>query len=492
VLVLFALFACTSSPSPGKDPWTFGDDSTPPVDDSATNDDTSTPPDDSDTPPDDSTTIPGDFSITSLDASVNETIGSIIEVSWNQNEPTTGYVAYRFEPALPTDDWMQSPAKTWDAGSHDEILLGIPYGSTVTWKVVSDPDGDEPERSTADQTIDNDPLPTGCPVPSVLVSDRKGMDPSVRYLIGTNNEGASGLAYSRFWAFILDRDARVVWALRPPSSRMFFQIKPSYDGDELLVDYNSFWTIFDNGDASQIARVKIDGSVVDVTDTPGLHHGFTETADHAFLWPAYRNHPNDEWLLEKDASGDQRTVFKCADFHESIGASGEACGSNNVYWDPETDTVYYSFFWSDTVVHLDRETGEPIRWFGRLPGAYAFDPPDSQFWLQHGAHLNADGTFMVSSHTTQSAYENVARVYSIDEANETLVLEETFGEGDGIYGQYIGEAWKLPNGNFLQNYGTNGRVREGTTDGTIVWDLQWAGNFMGRTLGLSDLYVFAP
>ena len=489
MLVLLALTACTSSEPSDTDSWTFGDDS--PPDDSGTNDDTS-PPDDSGTPPDDSTTIPGEFSITNLDASVNETIGSIIAVSWSQNEPSTGHVAYRFEPSLPTDDWMQSPTKTWGIGSHGEILLGIPYGSTVTWKVVSDPDGDEPERRTADQTIDNDTLPSGCPVPSVLVSDRKGMDPSVRYLLGTNNESSSGVGYSRFWAFVLDRDARVVWALRPPSQRMFFQIKPSFNGDELLVDYNSFWAIFDTGAASQIARVKIDGSVVDVTDTPGLHHGFTETAYHSYLWPAYRNHPNDEWLLEKDASGSERTIFKCAEFLESIGASGEECGSNNVYWDAASDTVYYSFFWSDTVVQLARETGDPIRWFGRLPGAYAFDPPESQFWLQHGAHLNADGTFMVSSHTTQSAYENVARVYTIDEANETLVLVETFGEGDGVYGRYIGEAWKLPNGNFLQNYGTNGRVREGKADGTIVWDLQWAGTFMGRTLGLPDLYAFAP
>jgi hypothetical protein len=99
---------------------------------------------------------------------------------------------------------------------------------------------------------------------------------------------------------------------------------------------------------------------------------------------------------------------------------------------------------------------------------------------------------MVSSHTTQAGGENVARVYIIDEPDERLFLKETFGEGDGVYGQYIGEAWKLPNGNFLQNYGTNGRVREGRSDGTIVWDLQWAGNFMGRTLGLPDLYVFAP
>jgi hypothetical protein len=43
-------------------------------------------------------------------------------------------------------------------------------------------------------------------------------------------------------------------------------------------------------------------------------------------------------------------------FHDAIGAN-EGCGSNNVYWDPKSDTIYWSFFWSDTVVQLDRETG---------------------------------------------------------------------------------------------------------------------------------------
>jgi hypothetical protein len=491
VLVLFALIACNGSPPSDTPSWTFGDDSAPSDDTSTPPDDTSTPPDDTSTPPDDSATIPGEFALTNLTATVNEPIGSIIEVGWEQNAASVGYVAYRFEPALPTDDWMASPTKSFAAGAHTELLLGIPYGSTVTWRLVADPKGDDAEHTSADQTIDNDPLPDGCPEPTVLVSEPTGMDPSFRYLLGSINEGPYATEAQTFWAFILDRHARVVWATKPPSGRMFMQIQPSYDGDEILLDYNSFWTIFDSGAASQIARTKIDGSVVGLIDVPGLHHGFTETADHSILWSAYRNHPHDDWLLEKDASGDQRTIWKCADFHEAIGVE-EACGSNNVYWDPKSDTVYFSFFQSDTVVHLDRESGDTIRWFGRLPGAYEFDPPESQFWLQHAAHLNPDGTFMVSSHTTESAYENVARVYTIDEANERLVLEQTFGEGDGVYGQYIGEAWRLPSGNFLQNYGTNGRLREGTPDGAIVWDLQWDGNWIGRTVALSDLYAFAP
>ena len=488
MLAFLAFTGCTSSPGSDTDSRT-ADDSTS-VDDSATNDD-STPPDDSATP-DDSTTIPDDFAITDLSASVNETIGSIIEVTWEQNEPSSGYVAYRFEPALPTDDWMQSPTKSFAVGEHSELLLGIPYGSTVIWKLVADPDGAETELTTADQTIDNDPLPPGCPVPSVRLSDRKGMDPATRYLLGSIDES---LPDKIFWGFILDREARVVWALRPPEDRMFIQIQPSFDGTEILLDYNSYWMIFDNGAASSVARAKIDGSIVEEIDTPGLHHGFTETADHSILWAAYeRDHSYDEWLYEKDASGVQRTVFKCMDLHDALGVDpDQGCGSNNVWWDPKTDTVYFSFFWSDTVVHLDRETGDPIRWFGRLPGSYTFEPADSQFWLQHNAHLNDDGTLIVSAHTSQFAHENVARIYTIDDTNETLVLEATFGEGDGVYGQYIGEAWKLPNGNFLQNYGTGARLREGKPDGTIVWDLQWEGKeFMGRTTALSDLYAFAP
>jgi len=485
VLALLVLASCTPSDTSSR---TFGDDSTP-VTDSARDDDTSTPGDDSDTPTDDSCTTPDDFVISHLDASVNETIRSIIEVSWEQNGPSTGHIAYRFEPAEPTDDWMVSPTKSFAKGEHEELLLGLPYGSTVTWKIVADPDGDEAERTTADQTISNDPLPPGCPAPFVRSSDPKGMDPNVHYLLGSIDQ-PFGSPY--FWAFIVDRQGRVVWAQRAPADRMFLQIQPSYDGDELLVDYNSFWAIFDNGDASQIARTKIDGSVVEVIDTPGLYHGFTETADHSILWAAYEDDPNDEWLLEKDASGNQRTVFECDEFHDSIGAN-EGCGSNNVYWDPNSDTIYWSFFWSDTVVQLDRETGEAIRWFGRLPGSYAFDPVDSQFWWQHAAHLNDDGTLMVSSHTSEYAHENVARIYTIDDSEQKLVLLQTFGEGDGVYGENIGEAWLLPGGNVLQNYGSTARVREGTPDGTIVWDLEWMGSdFLGRTLGLSDLYAFAP
>ena len=32
---------------------------------------------------------------------------------------------FEAEPALPTDDWMQSPTKTWTVGSHGEMLAAI-------------------------------------------------------------------------------------------------------------------------------------------------------------------------------------------------------------------------------------------------------------------------------------------------------------------------------------------------------------------------------
>jgi len=90
-------------------------------------------------------------------------------------------------------------------------------------------------------------------------------------------------------------------------------------------------------------------------------------------------------------------------------------------------------------------------------------------------------------------WETAAREYEVDDASETLVEVWNFGLGEGIYGDTAGEAHRLENGNTLHNYGSAGHLREVTSEGEIVWEVEWPGNkLLGRTVFLEDLYAFAP
>jgi hypothetical protein len=144
-------------------------------------------------------------------------------------------------------------------------------------------------------------------------------------------------------------------------------------------------------------------------------------------------------------------------------------------------------------VEIDPEAGEATRWFGHLPGAWGFDPEDSAFWWQHGAHLTEAGTLLVSTRSAEEGEETLVREYALDEEARLLRQVWSFGEGQGIYGEVMGEAWRLGNGNTLHNYGSGTRVREVTPEGDLVWDVTFSsGTFLGRTTPIEDLWALAP
>jgi hypothetical protein len=292
-----------------------------------------------------------------------------------------------------------------------------------------------------------------------------------------------------WWTFIIDREARVVWARETQRLRVTMHPHPSYDETSFLIAENSYWATCD-GDDGEIVRMKIDGTIEDTYATPGLHHPFTETADGALLWAAYDG--RDDSIEELSADGSRRTIFSCDDWHDDENFR-ESCGSNTIFWHEPTDSILFSFFYTDTIVHLDRQNGEVFKWFGELDGSWDFDPPSSQFWYQHGAQFLDDGHLLVSTHVSRNGNETVVREYELDESAETLREVWNFGVGEGVWGAQMGEAYRLPNGNTLHNYGTDARVREATPDREVVWEVDWSdSSYIGRTTPIGDLYQFAP
>jgi hypothetical protein len=153
-----------------------------------------------------------------------------------------------------------------------------------------------------------------------------------------------------------------------------------------------------------------------------------------------------------------------------------------------------SWFWFDSITEIDLATRDVVRVFGHVNGAYAFDPPSSAFWYQHGPLILDDGRLLVSTHLTRENTELVVREYEIDDAARTLRQVWSVGQGLGQTGNQMGEAHRLANGNTLHNFGTNAHLREFTPSGEVVWEVDWpTENTLGRSEPVrADLYTFAP
>jgi hypothetical protein len=460
-----------------------GDDSGGSGDDTGAPDDTGGPAGDTDTD-DTAPPAPDEAAVEGMSARLHEDFGSLVYVSWEQTTAASVYVEYGFD-----DEWYTSPTFSAGPGAYEQILVGIPYGLEVTWRIAND-FGDGAILFSDDATITTDDLPAGCPDAVTVSGDPALWDSDIGYFfIGMHEPGY--WAYEDWWTFLVDREGRVVWARETEDSNVSVHPRIAYDQDAFLIDVNTFWGQLDGGAASEVLRVRIDGTIEHRYAVPGLHHPFTQLADGSVAWGALDDR-GDETIEIVDLDGVQETVFDCADFMDSVNERG-ACTSNTLSWYEPTDSFVFSLYTHEAVIEVDHATGEALRWFGHINGVYDFAPEDSAFWWQHGACYTDAGTLLLSTKDRDRGDETLVREYTIDDGSRSLVELWSFGEGEGVYGYQLGEAHRLPGGNTLHNYGADSRLREITPAGEVVWDIEWeSSQQIGRSTPVGDLWAFVP
>ncbi len=463
-----------------------GDGST--SDDTAGDDDTVG--DDDDTAGDDDTgedvTDPCEgLEVSGLSARVHEDYGTLVVVSWHQDAVATVSVEYSFDEGT----WNSTPPVADASGAQEQLLLGVPYDTEVTWRVVNDC-GDNGVFTSDETTISTGVRPAGLPIPLAVSGDSSRWDADIDYVF-TNLQGR--------WSVLVDRLGRVVWARETPQTALTLYPRLSYGGDALLIDQGTFWTSFDDGAASQVLRTNIDGSVEVFYDTPGLFIGFTDLPDGTIAWPATGDSTaaiNDDTLETLTPAGEQVRIWSCREFMMDMrdgGTRGDYCAANTLSWSEERDSFLWTSFAPEGIIEIDRATGQAVRYFGHLAGAWGFGPSSREFWLPHGSYFTDEGTLLLSSDLSAFGEETIVIEYELDEASETLVEIWSFGEGEGLYGGERGEAQRLPGGNTLQNIGgLECTLREVTPEGDVVWEVDWEAGGLGGSSPVADIYALAP
>ncbi len=417
-----------------------------------------------------------------LSARLHEENGTLVYVSWQQLQQAPTWVEYSFDE----EQWLRSPTQDREAGSWEQLLLGIPYGAQLRYRLAGELEG-ETLRS-AEGAIDTAEQPDELPAIELLTSQPELQEPSAPWFLASINE--TDTYYGGPWrTIIIDRQGRYVWSHSTPNGYITLQPRPSSDGSGFLADRNSGWAQYDKGEASHVSRFRIDGSELAEYATPGLMHSFTETADGSIVWGS---DPPYESLVELSPEGEQRTIWSSAEFLKKTENAGY-CSSNTIFWVEEKDSFLFSFFTNNSVVEVDRASGETLRWFGQLDGAWSFSPPGSAFWWQHGTSYTDEGHLLLSATIEYQGDETVIREYALDEETQTLRQVWSYGEGLGLFSHSHSDARRLPNGNTLHNLGSTPRLREITPEAEVAWDISWG---MGLVLGIAtpieDLYAFAP
>ena len=417
-----------------------------------------------------------------LSSTLHADIGTIAYVSWKQDGHATSYVAYEVDGETRT-----TPEVDRDSGTHEQVLLGLPGATEVTWRVHTT--GTEAEDWLSDdETLTTDPVPEDFPPIDVPTWD-PDLAHEAGFVFGVVDINGGDSYSGPFWLFVADREGRLVW-WRDLEFDMSMFPRVARDGTHLAWDQRTFFDT--TGDSSRVVRETLSGGWSEEVPAQGLGWTWDET-DHGSIVFDRTIGTGDLQLVERLDDGTETSIWTCTDwlaehFPEN---DPEGCYTNTTNYDATRDTVLWSTYWGDFVVEVERSTGDVLWYAGALEGGLAFDPPEAAFDLQHFPNWTDDGTLLVSTHIADVEGEQRAREFDVD--LDAGVLTEIWSYGEGVtdvWAKYSGDAVRLENGNTIQNYGTGGELREVTSDGEVAWSFQFGDTFtVGHADLITDLYA---
>jgi hypothetical protein len=314
-------------------------------------------------------------------------------------------------------------------------------------------------------------------------------------------------------AVIIDQDGDPVWwASSPDPTKNILMAKPSLDGLAVL-------TAHFRGGSQGIRRTPLGAmSVADQTFTPTLdaHHDFIELPGGRY---AYMSHEFDmiEWgdfgrlstqldvVLEIDEGAavatDAEKRFDPRDIDvlvapvcshsqpiESADGSIAQWGhANSLLWDDTDDTYIINFRNLNTVMKIERATGERVWSIGGLSNDFVASRPD--LWFDHG-HMSQWGPegFTIFSNELHGG-GSILYHYGIDATAQTIDLVWSYAQPDGYQVGVLGDVDRTPDGAYLASWATAGRLERITAAGEVSWRATAAPAVnVSRAVWVEDLY----
>ena len=157
--------------------------------------------------------------------------------------------------------------------------------------------------------------------------------------------------------------------------------------------------------------------------------------------------------------------------------AGTPCHVNGIEYSPEDQTIVFSDLDHDNYTKVTL-TGQVV-WV--LGGSTSDFSGDGASWSrQHGFGLGGGGG-------------SLALEVLLNTSNMTATLDWQFAANPSISNQVMGDVQRLPNGNTLVSYSTQGRMLEVDSGGSVVQDISWGlGGAFGYVTKRPTLYGPPP
>lgn len=402
---------------------------------------------------------------------VHPEVGTLLVAQWEQLVAGDTWLSWDVD-----GEAFSSPVRTRKPGPVTEVVLGLPAETKVTVTLNA---GDVPLTATGT----TDPLPRGLVGPTLTIWDPIAADPAP-FLLTSVDMGPNNF-FGPCWVVMLDRSGRIVWYREVKQRRLTMFPRVARDGSHIAWDATVYYV--PAGVHGSITRATLSLGQELETTVDGIGLTWDEHEDGSFLFD-HAETAYDYHLERQYPDGTRERVWSCAEWMAAFSTAYWACAPNTARWDPTTNVVVWSMFQTSTVVGIDLGTGEMLWELGEYPGGLSFDPDGIRLELQHYPNWTPDGTLLLTTHVPGEP--GVQTVRELDMGAGVARQVWSYTAPVGYYGDYAGEATRLPNGNTLVNFGTDGVVHEITTaEAAVVWEIDWADHLVGHLTPVDDLYA---
>ena len=422
---------------------------------------------------------PPESPVSELSWRVNSDVATIIEITFTLTEDTDEVWL-----AWTTDARYQatSPVRALAAGEHSEVVLGVPADTELSVSVMATVG----EYTTLSEPLSatTGSLPDDLENPGLVDWDQASASAD-EWLLTSVEVGRSNF-FGPYYPVILNRLGEIVWYRQYDDDRLTMFPRVSRDGTHLLVDTTKIY----QGRTAELNRLTLDHSQQEVAAPPNWTLTYDVLPDGTILYDESTS-GYQFYLSALHPDGTHERLWDCTEWMSTIKTVGYwECMPNTIVWNEASNTILWSMFETSTVIELDLETGEVVRQFGALEGSWDFSPAEAGFNLQHFPSYTDAGTLIVSTHGASSPGQHqYAREYELDDATGTLEEIWRFENDLGYYAEYAGEAKRLPNGNTLVGFGTDGAILEVDAAGEVVWGVEWPGKLVGQATLVEDIYT---
>ncbi|MEM1220792.1 MAG: aryl-sulfate sulfotransferase, partial [Bacteroidota bacterium] len=141
------------------------------------------------------------------------------------------------------------------------------------------------------------------------------------------------------------------------------------------------------------------------------------------------------------------------------------------------------------ILKIHRETGE-ILWSFGMGGNFTFDSMENVFLAQHACTATGPNRYLLFDNLGVMG-QSRSLEFELSNQDLTATTLASYGDQVTVFTPVVGNALRLLNGHTTTVFGQLGRIVEETTNGEIVWDMNY-GQFTYRAYHQVDLNPVAP